>query len=498
MNLKTWTDVGRNIVGTFVPFAVALIALPIIASNSGVERLGLLGLAWTLVGQLGVLDFGMSRVLTRRIASAGSPQTLLYEAIILKRTSQILGLTSTAVALVIGLTMSITGFVDGLVSNVVSSREITFASWLMLAAVPASIVSGVLRGALEGCSRFASVNRMRVFFGAWNFLMPALASFVTPTLPLLVTTIVIGRFLAVIAHAYALRGALPWPTQEENIVVAISPVLKEGGWQSISGFISPVMASLDRLFVASIVSAEAAGYYFVPQELALRALLLAAALTSVLFPRIARAHARQDSLSAGEMTQTSCSLLLVAGLIVCGPFAAFSHVLLEAWMGPRFANHSAPLASILSLGLLACFIAQAPFSALQATGRADLTAKLHVIELPLFLIFSTALTYTHGSTGAAVAWSARFVIDCCGLLWIANREGLLRFGARGYLLLVAALAVTGLLACISQMPDGTRSILGILSAFAFLLVLAIGGYRILTSIQPKRHKTGHRSPSENS
>ena len=44
--------------------------MPVIAHHAGVERLGALGVVWALVGYFSFLDFGLSRVVTRRVANA--------------------------------------------------------------------------------------------------------------------------------------------------------------------------------------------------------------------------------------------------------------------------------------------------------------------------------------------------------------------------------------------------------------------------------------------
>ena len=59
-----------NLAGNILPVLVALVAVPLIAAHAGVERLGALGVVWGVVGYFGFLDFGLSRVVTRRVALA--------------------------------------------------------------------------------------------------------------------------------------------------------------------------------------------------------------------------------------------------------------------------------------------------------------------------------------------------------------------------------------------------------------------------------------------
>jgi O-antigen/teichoic acid export membrane protein len=62
--------------------------------------------------------------------------------------------------------------------------------------------------------------------------------------------------------------------------------------------------------------------------------------------------------------------------------------------------------------------AQIPFAGIQGMGRADLTAKVHVLELLLFTGVALALIVRFGVLGAAVAWSLRALADCLVLTLI--------------------------------------------------------------------------------
>ena len=66
--------------------------------------------------------------------------------------------------------------------------------------------------------------------------------------------------------------------------------------------------------------------------------------------------------------------------------------------------------------------AQAPFALLQATRRADLTAKLHLIELPLYALMILALGRAFGVAGVALAWTLRVSVDTLLLCWLNRRH----------------------------------------------------------------------------
>jgi O-antigen/teichoic acid export membrane protein len=57
---------------------------------------------------------------------------------------------------------------------------------------------------------------------------------------------------------------------------------------------------------------------------------------------------------------------------------------------------------------------------IQAYGRPDLTAKLHIAELVAYIPYMWWLVAHHGIIGAAIAWSIRVTISTIALSLIAN------------------------------------------------------------------------------
>ena len=60
--------------------------------------------------------------------------------------------------------------------------------------------------------------------------------------------------------------------------------------------------------------------------------------------------------------------------------------ILALWLGSDFSVHSSKAMQWLVLGVLVNSFAQIPFALLQAIGRSDITAKLHLLELPFYLV----------------------------------------------------------------------------------------------------------------
>jgi O-antigen/teichoic acid export membrane protein len=76
---------------------------------------------------------------------------------------------------------------------------------------------------------------------------------------------------------------------------------------------------------------------------------------------------------------------------------------------------------ILLVGFVLCSFAQIPFTDIQARGRSDLTAKIHLLEVVPFLAVMLYLSDRYGAIGAAVAWTLRNFADYA-LLSLASRS----------------------------------------------------------------------------
>jgi O-antigen/teichoic acid export membrane protein len=70
---------------------------------------------------------------------------------------------------------------------------------------------------------------------------------------------------------------------------------------------------------------------------------------------------------------------------------------------------------VLCLGVFANAIGSMFYALLHAKGRPDISARLHLIELPLFICVLLLLVDRHGVLGAAWAWVGRMVFDAAVL-----------------------------------------------------------------------------------
>lgn len=411
-----------NLLGHTLPMAVALVSVPVIAHFAGVERLGALGVVWALVGYFSFLDFGLSRVVTRRVAQAAEQGQLESELLDLRGFfwwRAVPALMAMAMLLLVARGVFAAFLPEGELG-----RELS-ASWPWISfSIPVTLATNWLRGALEGVHRFARVNLMRTVFGAWTYAAPAVASLYMPTLDGMIIGIVIGRVLALAAHVMACLQA------ERGILMGeVRPKLagqglffQEGGWITISNVIGPLMLYSDRFVLAALVAPTAVAWYVTSQEVLLRTMVIPAALAGVLFPKFAGNLDARTAVPLEALYQRGVRLISAIMLPLCALAAAGAYDGLRIWLGASFAANAYRVVEIVALGIFVYAISHLPHAWLQAVGRAHLTAKVQLVELPVYGLSLYIAVTEWGIVGAASLWVVRVVIDCLVLLHLVGPE----------------------------------------------------------------------------
>jgi O-antigen/teichoic acid export membrane protein len=89
----------------------------------------------------------------------------------------------------------------------------------------------------------------------------------------------------------------------------------------------------------------------------------------------------------------------------------FATPVLTLWVGPDMASQASGALRWFAVGMAVNGLAHVPFAWLQGQGRADLTAKFHLVEAPLHLILLVWMVGKYSVEGAAIAWAIRSAVD---------------------------------------------------------------------------------------
>lgn len=416
-----------NLLGQGLPMIVAVLVMPPVIAGLGEVRFGILALVWAAVAYLSLLDLGMGRATTRFVAEAlarGDDRRIAASARVAFATQIAVG---GLVALVVALgTRPLVALLD---LPAGAADEAVGAFYMVAAIAPVVIVSNTFRGVLEAAQRFDLINLVRAPVSTANFLVPWVGVLAGWTLVQIVLVLLLLRLAALGAFSvFALRQV---PALRRPVTVGRADVLlmaSFGGWITVSSLISPLLVYLDRYVIGSIAAVAAVGFYAAPHEVVTRLGVLPTSLVATLFPAFS-AGAADGGGRNERLVGSSLKMLMLLAAPPLIAMAVFSDDLLRIWLGAEFAARSSLVLRVLAVGMILNTIAYIPSALLQASGRPDLTAKFHLVELPIHLGLLFWLVSGWGIAGAAAAWAVRAGLDMVLLFAGTWRTGMLSPGS---------------------------------------------------------------------
>lgn len=452
-----------NVAGTIASLLVGLVALPVLLHALGAARLGVFTLALGLIGFSGLFDLGLGRALTQGVSTAigvGRPQSAVAAMVWhVLRLLVFFGLVWT-----VALWIAAPFLVEHLLSlGGTMACETIFGLRAVALSIPFALVAIGAMGALEGLQRFRQVSSWRTAMSIVQFGLPVLAALWRPDVGWVIAALAATRVLSLLLWLTVLQAALPASWRAISRGDDLRQLLRFGGWLSVSNVIGPLMVYADRFYLATQFPPTAVAYYTVPYDAVFRTTTLPMTAMNAVFPALAAAQHQPNAsghmLRAAGMTMVALLLPLILLALL------FAQPLLTLWLGAGFGIPATPILKLLLIGVFLNSCAHVPYAFLQANGRSDLTAKLHILELPIFAVLLVWAVHAHGVTGAALAWTLRVALDTALLYAVALRLHALQ---RAALSRVLALVTGGSLSLV--VANSTRD--SSLQLVIVLLVLA--------------------------
>ena len=459
-----------NFIGQAVPLLVGVITIPFIIRGLGTERFGLLSLAWMVLGYFTIFDLGLGQATIKFVAEAlgkgeeGEISRLVWTAVTIQVLFGFLG-----ALVLVGITPLLVEHILNIPLELVREAKVTF--YLLALFIPVILVFGSFSGVLQATQRFDLVNAVKIPSSALTFLLPLFGLFLGFHLPGIVALILVARFVALLALVTLDLRIFPGLRKFSPQFVLFRILFSYGGWVTASSIVGPVLVYLDRFLIASLLSMAAVAYYTAPYEVVIRLGIIPASLTITLFPTFSALEGIGDRQKLGMLFARSVKYVLLAVVPIILIIELFAKEILQIWLGSDFALYSTIVLQALALGIAINCLAYVPYALLQGIGRPDLTAKFHLLELPLHIAIMWVLVSQWGIAGAAVAWTIRVALDAL-LLFVAAFK-VCRFSL--YLLASNGLMLTSLaLVLLTGIAYGLRNLAGTLPLFAqFILFVAL-------------------------
>jgi len=440
-----------NLIGQGAPLVAAIIALPRLIQGLGIQRYGVLSLIWMLIGYFSFLDLGLGRALTKLVAErlGNVPEERLAMEI------------WTAWMLLMGLgfvaALMVAAIAPWLIHGVLKiptelQPETLQALYLLAGTMPIVLGTGGLTAILAARQRFGLLNAVAIPQGVCSIVGPL---FVLPfshsifAVALILAVIRLAAWLAYLALCFRVMPVIRRTFSLDRTTVM--PLIRFGSWMTISNIIGPLMTFSDRFLLAALVSTTAVAYYATPYDVVTKLWIIPAALVSVLFPAFS-SSLTNDPARATRLFGRGTTYMMLALFPSCLLIVTLAQPTLTLWLGAAFAEHSTHVLQWLAVGVFINSLAQIPFALVQAAGRPDLTAKLHLAELPCYFVGIWFLIRTDGIDGAAIAWVGRIIVDTIALLFMAKH--VLPQSSASLRTLAIGMAVTLTMLALAALPVG--------------------------------------------
>jgi O-antigen/teichoic acid export membrane protein len=398
---------------------ISIFTTPYILKKMGDTAYGIYGILYVVIGYFGFLQMGLGTASVKYIAEyAGLNKK--------EEISSVFG-TSFISNLIMGL---IGAFLLCLFTPVIISKFLKIPLEVQPLAKKVffigaigfvlNMVISVPNAVITGFQRLDIANKIGIFRGTMERLIAVFILFIGFGL----FGVIIGNlFVGVITFFILWKISRNFMLQKElkfDKKVFLN-LFTFGGYVTISGIVSPILTDIEKVLIGYFLSVSVIPYYLIPYNLIMHLGIIPGAVTRALFPAISSWSARDKKRASSDIIksikyQMAILLPLVTFLFVLTP------EFLRVWIGKDFSIKATNPMRILIIATVINFIAHPPFVFLQATGKPQIPAIFHLLELPLHIFLCVYFIKRWQIDGAALAWLLRVMIDTSLLLFAFKKE----------------------------------------------------------------------------
>jgi len=409
-----------NFFGQLLPLLVGIITIPLVVNGLGTEQFGLLSLVLIILGYFAIFDLGLGRATTKYVAEALGKNEI----------HQIPSILWTSVSI-----QAVLGFFCGVVLSIIAPFlveeilnippylicEAKFTLYLIALSIPLVMISSSFTGFIQANQRFDLQNSISIPFSILSFILPLIGIYLGFQLSGIVILLLVARCGSLITYLMACFHIFPQLKRYSYSSGLLSRLFIFGGWATISNIVSPLMVYMDRFLIGAILTISAVTYYTVPYDIVTRLWIISSSLILAVFPAFSTLEGLKERIKLEMVFARSLKYLF----ITIGPLAIlgilFSWDILQIWLGNDFARESTLTMQILTIGVLINSLANIPFALLQGSGRPEIPAKFHLIELSFYIVILWIFVSNFGISGAACAWTIRVIVDAFLLFWAISK-----------------------------------------------------------------------------
>ncbi len=402
---------------------IAIVTLPFIVRGLGFDGYGILSFSIVIFTTLTIIDMGVGRTSTKFIA----------ECVEKGDRERIRSVFWTSFYL-----QFVTGVLVGLFIYLFSSRifrvmkvpnidrgDLNVVLIILCSSAPVILCLSTVRGALEAAQRFDVTNVLKIAVNLSTYLVPLLFLRLRLNIPdivgalFLVRLLCLALFLGMCYRIYPSLGIYP-----RNAKASLRSIVRFTSWIAVSNIIIPILCQVDKYFIVGSESFHRLSFYTIPFEVINGIWIIPSSIAAVVYP--AFSYYRENASASEDLLYYSSKYIMVLLLPLIVFLFMFSEEILLLWQGAEVARNSAGVLRILLLGVFINSISWVPVNMLTGQGRPDIVAKIHMAQIPLYIVVAYFLIRKYSIGGAAVAFTLRVSFETLLILY-SLRVGIWNF-----------------------------------------------------------------------
>lgn len=418
---STRQNAASNFIAGLLPAIVLLATTPIIVRGLGADQYGLLVIASSLAGYMGVLDVNVTAGTVKFMAGAAARGAKDEVDRIFS-----FGLATYLAIGVLG-TLLILVFAEELAHWFVSRGSVEEGLALQVFTLTAGAfffgqIYSYLLSVPQALRRYDVSSRVEVVMGAIGPLTSALAVLVGAGLMgvmwvrIAAALVAAGLLLwAVVRLMHGLR--LRWPQADLR-----RQLLGFSAFAYLSRLASLSYQHGDKLVVVAMLDAKAVAFYAIPVMLANRIFGTTYRITQVIFPAASALLevGQSDRVTSLLLRSTRLVFAINAGAVVT--LALVGGAFLRVWVGSEFASQGALVLILIACGALADSLTNAPSLVTDGSGQARVTGIGSVIRACVGLGGISVGAWLGGIQGVAAAHLVVSLVFAILFIWYFSRQ----------------------------------------------------------------------------
>lgn len=394
-----------------IPIIGAIIFIPILIEKLGDSKYGLLSIIWVVISLASILDLGLGRAVIKFVSEKISSEEKDEIGGIFGLSWILSGVISSALCVIIILFRSIViNSFFKIAPPLIADAEQSLIYTAL--AIPIVFSNSIFASILKAYQEFKIISIITGINTTLNYFIPIIVLLFTESFEIIVLTILLFKIVIFFIYLILLVKKVPWifKFKTSTLRKQLVPVLRFGGWVSISDMITPILSYSDRFLVASFISMSAVTYYVTPLDIITKIGGFTVPIVSVLFPAISNA-AYNNKEKVPTLLNTGFVVLTVFSFPLFLFFGLFSDEILTAWVSEDFSKESNIVLSLGSVAFLFKSFTYMPYSYLNGVNKPDIVTKVHLVELTFYLLILIVGLRYWGIIGAALAFLFRCFLD---------------------------------------------------------------------------------------